>query len=240
MEHSCNLCGMVFQSLERLERHRLSFCQGSALHRALLVTREESAGAVTGMLDEEALQKLSSGLNALGDNIEGLGVAELRAKIGREADERKAQRVARQATIQRAAKRLAEERAKTEVQMQLVEAQRAQAQVALLTAQVQDRAAERIKQAADLNRQQHEQERDGHLCRHRGVVMHVVQCDRGAKPIAKDVTEWRNVLRQQARVGKDERTDAWQRSHRREVVGKYIRRQHAHHRVWWHVTSADA
>ena len=49
--HSCELCGMVYTSAERLTKHRLNFCQGSALHRALLATREEAAGSIATALE---------------------------------------------------------------------------------------------------------------------------------------------------------------------------------------------
>ena len=127
---ACELCGMFFDGPEQLGIHRARFCQGSALHKAMLATREQSAGAIATNLDEDPLQKMSNSLAALGDDVEGLSVGEFRARVTKEAAERKQQREVREAVLARAAARMGEQRAKTEMQQQLVEAQLDEARAA--------------------------------------------------------------------------------------------------------------
>ena len=102
----CDLCGMAFNTQAKLDTHRNKFCQGSVLHRQVLAQRKEARGAIAGSLDEDAVNALSKGLSALSDDVIGLSVSELRAKIAREAAERTEERRAREEAAERAALRL--------------------------------------------------------------------------------------------------------------------------------------
>ena len=42
MATACELCGMFFETGDQLKIHRARYCQGSALHKAMLATQEES------------------------------------------------------------------------------------------------------------------------------------------------------------------------------------------------------
>jgi hypothetical protein len=170
MSFSCDLCGMFFETDEALETHQLKYCQGSAMHKAMIATQEEHAGVLAGVLEEDALLALSSQLTALGDGVEQLNVGELRERVTAEAAERRAQRETHKAAADRAADRMAQQRAKTEIQKQMVEAQLEAQRVVELQAKVQLRAAERLAeekmlrerakhqqaQLEDLERQRHE------------------------------------------------------------------------------------
>ena len=156
----CDLCGMTFNTQARLDTHRNKFCQGSVLHRQLLAQRKEARGAIAGSLDEDAVNALSKGLSALSDDVIGLSVSELRAKIAREAAERTEERRAREEAAERAALRLKEQRAKAEVHQQMLEAQLAAHRTVELQARVQLRAAERFAEAAELKFRQRQQHKE--------------------------------------------------------------------------------
>ena len=111
----CEMCGMFFDAADQ-QLHRMRYCQGSALHQAMLATREENRGAVAARLEEDPLHLLNTNLASLGQEVDGISVGELRARIAKEATERKAQREARDAAIARAEARMTEQRAKAESQ----------------------------------------------------------------------------------------------------------------------------
>ena len=156
----CDLCGMAFNTQAKLDTHRNKFCQGSVLHRQVLAQRKEARGAIAGSLDEDAVNALSKGLSALSDDVIGLSVSELRAKIAREAAERTEERRAREEAAERAALRLKEQRAKAEVHQQMLEAQLAAHRTVELQARVQLRAAERFAEAAELKFRQRQQHKE--------------------------------------------------------------------------------
>ena len=56
------MCGMFFDAADQLKLHRMRYCQGSALHQAMLATREENRGAVAARLEEDPLHLLNTNL----------------------------------------------------------------------------------------------------------------------------------------------------------------------------------
>lgn len=154
------MCGMFFDAADQLKLHRMRYCQGSALHQAMLATREENRGAVAARLEEDPLHLLNTNLASLGQEVDGISVGELRARIAKEATERKAQREAREAAITRAEARMTEQRAKAESQRQLVLAQLEAQRLIELETKVQLRAAERMAEEAELRARAKEQEKE--------------------------------------------------------------------------------
>ena len=148
----CELCSLAFGTKKQLETHQKKYCQGSALHKATIATREDTAGYLAPSdWNEEAVNNLTKGLKALDDTSQQLSIADLMRKLEHEAADKRAERKQQELSAQRAAERLARERAKAEMQQQLVEAQlQAQRQVEL-EAKVQFNAAKRV---ADLAEQQ--------------------------------------------------------------------------------------
>lgn len=160
MAHACELCGMSFDTQRKLDTHHSKFCQGSVLHKTLLSKRKEARGAIASALDEDSVNALSRGLASLSDDVVGMSVSELKAKVNLEAVERTAERESAAAAAERAAVRLKEQRAKAEVQQQVIESQLAAQRTVELQARVQLRAAERMAEAAELKAKSRQQERE--------------------------------------------------------------------------------
>ena len=148
---------MSFPTAAQLDTHHAKFCQGSAIHRSLVVKRNKSQGAVANALDEDSLTALSRGLSSLGGDAVEMSVTELRNKVMREAAERTAERKVAEAAAERAAARLSEQRAKADVQRELVETQLAAQRVVELQARVQLQAAERMAESYELKAKAREQ-----------------------------------------------------------------------------------
>ena len=156
----CALCGLEFPSAERLSRHRLKYCQGSALHKALIATREDNSAYLAPTLAEEEVRKLHSGLKALEPGAQQFSVADLMRKLEHEAEDKQSEQRASQLASDRAAERLARERAKAEMQQQLVEAQLSAQRQVELEAKVQLRAAERMATVAAKQKLARQQQRE--------------------------------------------------------------------------------
>ena len=141
---------MSFPTAAQLDKHRAKFCQGSQLHRSLVVKRNRSQGAVANALDEDALTALSRGLSSLGGDAVEMTVTELRNKVTSEAAARTAERKVAETAAERAAARLSEQRAKADVQRELIETRLAAQRVIELQARVQLQASERMAESLEL------------------------------------------------------------------------------------------
>ena len=159
-EAACELCGLTFPSADRLARHRLKYCQGSALHKALTSTREDTAGQLTPSLGVDEVLALHASLRELEASAQQYSVADLARKLEHEAQDKKAEQQQRELAAERAAERLARERAKAETQQQLIEAQIANQRQVELEARVQLRAAERMEAVASKQKLARQQQRE--------------------------------------------------------------------------------
>ena len=96
------------QNKEQLDKHRKKYCQGSALHKATIATREDTAGYLAPSdWNEEAVNNLTKGLKALDDTSQQLSIADLMRKLEHEAADKRAERKQQELSAQRAAERLA-------------------------------------------------------------------------------------------------------------------------------------
>ena len=154
MSFQCELCGLLFPSEKNLSTHRSKFCAGSDLHKRVgsrlqqqMVEESVQPAALTRYLLEGG--RPPEALGALG-NLEDLSVAELRARVTADAGRQAERKAQAERAAGRAQRRLAAERAKTELQQQEMKARMASMRAAEVQARVELRVAERKLETAEL------------------------------------------------------------------------------------------
>ena len=152
MSFQCELCGLLLPSEKNLSTHRSSSAQAPIstngwAHACSRWSRRRAARALTRYLLEGG--RPPEALGALG-NLEDLSVAELRARVTADAGRQAERKAQAERAAGRAQRRLAAERAKTELQQQEMKARMASMRAAEVQARVELRVAERKLETAEL------------------------------------------------------------------------------------------